>query len=74
MDCDVAKYGQPRYDEVKNEMKEMLIRIGWKKDFVEDSVPIVPISGWMGDNLITKSTNMGWWTGVEVKTLSGKKV
>jgi len=31
MDCDVAKYGQPRYDEIKNEMKEMLVRIGWKK-------------------------------------------
>jgi elongation factor 1-alpha len=74
MDCDVAKYGQPRYDEVKNEMREMLIRIGWKKDFVEECVPIVPISGWMGDNLITKSPNMAWWTGVEVKALSGKKV
>jgi len=74
MDCDVAKYGQPRYDEVKNEMKEMLVKIGWKKDFVDDSVPIVPISGWIGDNLITHSTNMPWWTGVEVKRVDGTKV
>jgi elongation factor 1-alpha len=74
MDCDVAKYGQPRYDEVKNEMKEMLVRIGWKKDFVDDSVPIIPISGWIGDNLITKSTNMAWWKGVDVKPLTGDKV
>jgi len=74
MDCDVAKYGQPRYDEVKNEMKEMLVKIGWKKDFVDDSVPVIPISGWIGDNLIAHSTNMPWWTGVEVKNVAGTKV
>jgi elongation factor 1-alpha len=74
MDCDVAKYGQPRYEEIRNEMKEMLVKIGWKKDFIDDSVPIVPISGWIGDNLITQSTNMPWWTGCDVKTVSGTKV
>ncbi|MGI0089019.1 MAG: elongation factor 1-alpha C-terminal domain-related protein, partial [Nitrosopumilaceae archaeon] len=26
-------------------------------------VPIVPISGWKGDNLVKKSENMKWWTG-----------
>lgn len=55
-------------------MKHMLVRVGWKGDFVEKCVPIVPISGWMGDNLITKSTNMGWWDGVEVSNLAGKKI
>jgi elongation factor 1-alpha len=74
MDCDVAKYTQARYDEIKNEMREMLIKIGWKKEFVEESVPIVPISGWIGDNLITKSTHMPWYTGCEIKTLGGTKV
>jgi elongation factor 1-alpha len=74
MDCDVAKYGQPRYDEVKNEMKEMLVKIGWKKEFVDASVPVIPISGWIGDNLITKSANMAWWTGVEVTRLDNVKV
>jgi elongation factor 1-alpha len=52
----------------------MLVRIGWKKDFVEESVPIIPISGWIGDNLITQSKNMDWWKGVEVKTVNGTKV
>jgi elongation factor 1-alpha len=33
---------------------------------VADSVPVIPISGWMGDNLLNKSTNMTWWNGVEV--------
>merc|ERR1712070_1153316 len=40
--------------------------VGWKKDFVEKSVPVLPISGWMGDNLIKKTTNMGWWSGMDI--------
>jgi len=71
MDCDVAKYSKDRYDEIGNEMKSMLAKVGWKKDFVEQSVPVLPISGWMGDNLIAKSANMTWWTGVDV--LKGKE-
>jgi elongation factor 1-alpha len=74
MDCDVANYGQARYDEIKNEMREMLIKIGWKKDFIEKSVPVMPISGWMGDNLIKKSEKMTWWNGVDVEKLDGSKV
>jgi len=27
----------------------------------------MPISGWMGDNLIKKSEKMSWWTGADVK-------
>ena len=43
-------------------------------DFIEKSVPIVPISGWMGDNLIKKSEKMAWWNGMEVKTLDDRTV
>ncbi|KAI0564123.1 Translation elongation factor eEF1 subunit alpha [Gracilaria domingensis] len=71
MDCDVAKYGKDRYDEIRAEVTTMLMKVGWKKDFVAKSVPVIPISGWMGDNLITKSTNMGWWKGCDV--LVGKE-
>merc|ERR1711971_1069003 len=66
MDCDVAKYEQSRYDEIANEMKNMLIKVGWKKDFVEKSTPILPISGWMGDNLLKKSEKMTWWKGMDI--------
>merc|ERR1711908_263794 len=48
-------------------MKNMLIKVGWKKDFVEQSVPVLPISGWMGDNLNKQSENMKWWTGQDIK-------
>merc|ERR1712196_724928 len=67
MDSDVAKYSEERYNEIRDEMRSMLIRVGWKKDFVANSVPVLPISGWMGDNLLEKSTNMGWWDGQKVK-------
>jgi elongation factor 1-alpha len=45
----------------------MLIRVGWPKKFIEESVPKLPISGWKGDNLIVASTNMDWWKGTDVK-------
>ena len=54
MDSDTAGYKKERYDEIANEMRHMLVRVGWKDDFVNKSVPILPISGWLGDNLITK--------------------
>jgi elongation factor 1-alpha len=66
MDCDTAAYKKERYDEIKDETIRMLIRVGWKKEFVEKSVPILPISGWIGDNLIKKSEKMSWWTGMTV--------
>jgi elongation factor 1-alpha len=73
MDCDVAGYKEERYKEIKAEVTSMLVKVGWKKDFVAKSVPVVPISGWMGDNLIAKSAKMSWWKGADVDAL-GEKV
>ena len=70
----VCKSQEERYKEIADEMKHMLIRVGWKDTFLDKSVPILPISGWMGDNLIKKSENMKWFTGKEVETLDGRKV
>jgi len=70
MDCDMAGYKKERYDEIANEMKNMLGKVGWKKDFLEANVPYMPISGWMGDNLIKKSEKMSWWSGTDVKVES----
>ena len=55
-------------------MRHMLVRVGWKPDFVEKSVPVLPISGWMGDNLIKKSEKMTWWSGADVLAADGAKV
>lgn len=74
MDCDVAKYKEERFTEIKEEMKSMLIKTGWKKDFVEKSVPVIPISGWIGDNLLVKSEKMGWWKGQDVLVGTDEKL
>jgi elongation factor 1-alpha len=66
MDCDTAGYKKERYEEIANEMKSMLVKVGWKKDAIEKNTPVLPISGWMGDNLLKKSENMTWWTGMDV--------
>lgn len=74
MDSDTAGYKKERFEEIAAEMRLMLERVGWKKEFITESVPVLPISGWCGDNLITKSTNMPWWTGVDVKNVEGTTV
>jgi elongation factor 1-alpha len=74
MDCDVAKYGVGRFTEVADEMKNMLTKVGWKPDFVNGGIPFLPISGWMGDNLIKKSESMTWWNGTDIKLEDGSTV
>jgi len=69
-----ACYKKDRYDEIAGEMKLMLVKVGWPKQFVEKRVPVIPISGWCGDNLLTKSTNMPWWEGMKVKISKEKAV
>jgi elongation factor 1-alpha len=75
MDCDTAKYSEERYNEIKDEMMNMLLKVGWSKPVVTKRTPFVPISGWVGDNLIKQSTNMAWWKGQEVIRIDneGKK-
>jgi len=74
MDCDVANYKEARYNEIKEEMKNVMAKVGWKKDFIDANVPMLPISGWCGDNLLKKSENMKWWKGVDTVDAAGNKV
>jgi len=67
MDADLALYKEERFVEIRDEMKSMLIKVGWPKGFVQNKVPVLPISGWHGDNLLTKSDKMAWWNGVKCK-------
>merc|ERR1711970_113207 len=74
MDADLALYKEERYNEIRDEMKSMLVKVGWPKGFVEKKVPVIPISGWCGDNLLSKSDNMGWWNGMKCKISKEKAV
>merc|ERR1711959_548795 len=71
---ETANYKQARFDEIADEMRSTLIKVGWQKPQVMNRTPFLPISGWHGDNLLEKSTNMDWWTGKEVKISKEKKV
>ena len=72
MDSSTAGWKKERYDEVKNEVSDMLLRVGWAKGQVEKGIPFIPLSGWLGDNLIAKSANMPWWEGVDIALGKGK--
>jgi len=66
-------YDEERFKEVAAEMRNVLLRTGWKKDQVEKQIPIIPLSGYNGDNLLKKSENMPWWNGVDVE-VNGRTV
>lgn len=67
-----SAWSKERYDECKNEVTDMLIKLGWPKGQIEKGVPFIPMAGYLGDNLIKPSTNMSWWTGVDIALGKGK--
>merc|ERR1712230_280855 len=42
MDCDVANYKEARYNEIKDEMENVMSKVGWKKDFIQKKCPVPP--------------------------------
>lgn len=66
MDDKVADYKEERFEEIKKEMQRMALAVGWPKGFIANKCPVIPISGWKGDNLLKKSENMGWWKGCDL--------
>jgi len=63
MDDKSVGYKQDRYKEIKSEVSKMLTKIGFKTK----KIPFIPMSGWQGDNLTTKTENMDWYKGFKVK-------
>jgi elongation factor 1-alpha len=59
MDDKSVNYSEDRYNEIKNEVSGFLKKIGYNPN----KIPFIPISGWNGDNMLERSTNMGWWKG-----------
>merc|ERR1711935_348448 len=59
MDAKGADYKQDRYDEIKAEVSLYLKQVGYKIE----TVPFIPISGWVGDNMLEMSANMPWYKG-----------
>ncbi len=60
MDATQPPYSQKRFEEVKKQIEQLLLSVGYK------NVPVVPTSGYKGDNIMKKSPNLPWWTGSTV--------
>jgi len=59
MDDKTVQYAEARYKEIKAEVGAYLKKVGYKPM----KIPFVPISGWVGDNMVEKSNNMAWYKG-----------
>jgi len=59
---DVCKWSEERYTEICGEVQKFLKKTGYKPE----TIPMIPLSGWLGDNMIEPTSNMGWWKGIEV--------
>ncbi len=69
MDATKPPYSEERFKQVKAEVEKLLAMLGWK------DVPIIPISGYKGDNVMKKSENMPWWNGPTlIELLDGLKL
>jgi len=56
---DSCNYSEERYNDIKEEVSNYLKKVGYKPA----KIPFVPISGWVGDNMIDRSDKMAWYKG-----------
>ncbi|KAH0485851.1 MAG: hypothetical protein KVP17_004398 [Porospora cf. gigantea B] len=56
---DACGYKEARYKEITDEVSGYVKKVGYKVA----GVPFVPISGFVGDNMLDQSTNMPWYKG-----------
>jgi elongation factor 1-alpha len=56
---DSCQYSESRYNDIKDEVSAYLKKVGYKPA----KIAFVPISGWVGDNMLEKSENMPWYKG-----------
>ncbi|MBU5688857.1 MAG: translation elongation factor EF-1 subunit alpha [Candidatus Aenigmarchaeota archaeon] len=56
---DAANYDEKRYNEIVAEVKKLLQSVGYKVD----AIPFVPVSAYVGDNVVHKSDKMPWYKG-----------
>ena len=59
MDDPSTLYAEARYNEIKQELTTYLKKVGYNPAKIE----FIPISGWVGDNMIERSANMPWYKG-----------
>lgn len=56
---DAVDYKEDAYNKVKEEVGKILTTLGYKLD----AVPFIPVSAYVGDNVVKKSDKLGWFKG-----------
>jgi elongation factor 1-alpha len=64
---DAVNYSEEKFNEVANEMRNILKQTGWKPALDKGEIPIIPTAGFHGENILKKSEKMDWWKGLDVK-------
>jgi elongation factor 1-alpha len=59
MDDKSVNWSEARYNEIKNEVSSFVKKIGYNPEKID----FIPISGWLGDNMLEKSANLPWYKG-----------
>jgi len=67
MDSTSPPYSKDRFEEISKEVSAYVKKVGYNPA----TVPLVPISGFNGDNMLEKSDNMGWWKKTKIERKSG---
>lgn len=60
---DTCEYNETRYNEIKKEVGAYLEKVGYKLDNPKNPIYFVPISGFLGENMLEKSDKMPWYKG-----------
>merc|ERR1719495_952949 len=68
MDSTEPKYSEDRFKEIHKEVSAYVKKVGYNPA----TVPILPISGFNGDNMLEQSTNMDWWQKQKIDTKGAK--
>lgn len=63
MDSTEPPYSQARFEEIQKEVSNFIKKVGYDPK----AVAFVPISGWHGDNMLSPSANMSWFSGWQVE-------
>ncbi len=56
---DTIDYDEGKFNKIKEDVHKLLQSVGYKPD----SVQVVPVSAWVGDNIAKPSENLGWYKG-----------
>ncbi len=59
MDITEPPYSKDRYLKIVDGLKKFMRGLGYKVE----TIPFVPVSGWLGENLVDRSPNMPWYNG-----------